>query len=143
MRILINSKLFELNEHIRLCKEILIRFSMESKTYKNCKEYAEDFCKIDLEEKSIFSSSQTWKEYLESHKKCIADIISILFDLHAYLSDKELEILTAIVTSTFLSESIIPQNHDLPNDVNNSFPNNQKEIGESIYKIYEQIKGIE
>ena len=91
MRILIGSKLFELNEHIRLCKEIpTSRFNIKSTTYKDCKEYAEEFYKINLEEKSIFSSSQTWKEYLESHKKCIADIISTLFDLHAYLSDKEL-----------------------------------------------------
>lgn len=143
MRILINSKLFELNEHVRLCKEIPITsFSMESKTYKDCKEYAEAFYKSDLEEKSIFSSSQTWKEYLESHKNCIANIISTLLNLHTYFSDKEQKIITAIATSTFLTSPIIPQNHNLPNNVIDSYPNNQKEIGESIYKIYELIKEI-
>ena len=143
MRILINSKLSELNELIRLCKEIpTSRFNMKSTTYKDCKEYAEEFYKIDLEEKSIFSSSQTWKEYLESHKEQIVENVVTLLNFSDYLTEKELKNLTLIKSSIFIVQPIFPKNNDLTEDIIDSYPNNQKEIGESIYKIHELIKGI-
>ena len=142
MRIRIQSNLSNLKEHIRLCKESITMFSFENKTYKNSEDYADYFYNTDLKELGFIKASQTIESYLESHKEHIINISSSLLDLHSYLSNKELNNLISIINSDFITQPLFPQNHGLTNEDKESYTNNQREIGRSIYEIYKLIKEI-
>ena len=143
MRNIINMQLSKLYGHIDQCvNRVISPFNLDPKIYKNKDEFTNNFANIDLEEKGFISSLQTRKSYLESHKEQIINIIEKMLDLHSYLSYRELENLTYIAKSTFLTQPIVPQMQNLSPEYKSSYPNNQREIGESIYEIYELIKGI-
>ena len=59
------------------------------------------------------------------------------------LSDKELDVLLSINDSLFLTEDIRPTEYINDGDCEQEIPgSNQKEIGESIYNIYELLNNI-
>ena len=105
-------------------------------------DYADYFYNTDLKELGFIKASQTIESYLESHKEHIINISSSLLDLHSYLSNKELNNLISIINSDFITQPLFPQNHGLTNEDKESYPNNQREIGRSIYEIYKLIKEI-
>ena len=143
MRNIVDMQLSELYGNIYNCvNRIVSPFNLSPKVYKDKYEFVNDFDNIDLEENGFISSSQTRKSYLESHREQIVNIINKLLNLHSYLSNKELENLVRITKSVFLNQPMSPRNFDLPEDVEHSYPNNQREIGESIFEIYELIKDI-
>ena len=143
IRRLIDAQLGKLYNDIENCKKIIISpYSFKPKTYKDSNEYADDFDNVNLEEKGFIDSSQTRKLYLESYKTQIVNTITNILNFDFYLSNKELNNLTDILNSSFIAHQICPKNFDLTDDELASYPNNQREIGESIYKIHELIKEI-
>jgi len=143
MRTFIDMQFSKLYGHINQCVNgIISPFSFNPKTYKDKEDFADDFYSVDLEEKIEKFISNTRKSYLESYRDQINNIVERLLDLHSYLSYKELENLTFIVKSEFLTQSINPHIKGLPPEIIDTYPNNQREIGESIFEIYELIKDI-
>lgn len=145
MCIQIKSHMSILNEHIRLCKNTVYNtFDLSSKEYKNSKEYADDFDELDLTEKWGLDSNslQTRKLYLESQKSVILENIVSLLNYHDFLSDEQLKNLIKIRNSVFLIQPIFEKNYNFEKEQIDLYPNNQKEIGESIYEIDKLIKEI-
>lgn len=145
MCIQIKSHMSILNEHIRLCKNTVYNtFDFNSKEYKNSKEYADDFDELDLTEKWGLDSNslQTRKLYLESQKSVILENIVSLLNYHDFLSDEQLKNLIKIRNSVFLIQPIFEKKYYFEKEQIDLYPNNQKEIGESIYEIDELIKEI-
>lgn len=143
MRVLIDAQFSNLYEHIYHCVNgIISPFAFNPKKYTDKDDFTNDFYGIDLEENVEIFSSKNRKSYLESNKEHIKNIIEKLLDLHPYLSYKELDNISHIINSSFIKKPILPRKIDLPEEYIDSYPNNQKEIGESIYEIYELIKEI-
>lgn len=144
MRAFIDMEFSKLYGHINQCVNgIISPFSFNPKTYKDKEDYVNDFYSVDLEEKGFISPLQTRKSYLESHKGKIIECSTSILNYREFLSEKELDCLTFIRSSAFLTQILSPRNFDLPDELIDTYPNNQREIGESIYEIYELIKDIE
>lgn len=82
------------------------------------------------------------KEYLESHKDRIEFLLNQVLEYHKYLNGEELKIINDLLVSPFLLNSIQPINRDLPDELIAYYPNNQREIGESIYDMSKLVKQI-
>lgn len=53
-----------------------------------------------------------------------------------YMSNKELGYIDKVLTSYFIMNSIAPMDFSIPEDMRISYPNNQEEIGKSLYELY-------
>lgn len=143
MRKLIDAQLRKLYRDIDNCrKRIISPYNFNPKTYKDSNEYADDFDKVNLEEKGFIDSSQTRKLYLESYKIQIVNTITNILNFNLYLSNKEVNNLTDILNSPFIAQPICSKNYDLTDEELASYPNNQREIGKSIYEVHELINEI-
>ena len=145
VRTLIDVKISKLCEYIRLCKNTISNpFDFNSKEYKNSEEYADAFEALDLTEKWGIDSnaSQTRKSHLDFYKKEMLECIISLLNYSEFLSEIQLNNLILIKSSVFLTQPICEINRNIPKDMIYSYPNNQRDIGESIYKIDELMKEI-
>ena len=143
MRNLIDMQLSKLYGIVYDCiNGVISPFSLNPKIYKDKEDFANDFYSANLEEKIEKFTSNTRKSYLELNKGKIIEYSISILNYREFLSEKELDSLTLIRSSAFLTQILSPRNFDLPDNLIDTYPNNQREIGESIYEIYELMKEI-
>lgn len=53
-----------------------------------------------------------------------------------YMSNEELDYIDKVLNSYFIMNSIAPMDFSIPEDMRISYPNNQEEIGKSLYELY-------
>lgn len=115
-------------------------FKPLNEPHKTRKEFVEEFGKENIG-KDDKKTLDAYLGVLQLNREKIRLLVDSLLLIREYLSVDEIKILYQIKDSLFLSESIClieyveidEQPVELPNS-------NQREIGESIYNIYEQIK---
>lgn len=88
-----------------------------------------------------FSPSHDYLHLLNNNRTKITSLIETLLSTQEYLSDDCLQTILNINDSLFLTQPIIPRDYCIgENEETIEIPgNNQAEIAESIYDIYEQI----
>lgn len=117
-------------------------FKPSTEPYKTREDFIEEFSKENIG-KDDQKTLDTYLGVLQLNREKIRLLVDSLLLIREYLSVDEIKILYQIKDSLFLSESIRlieyvnidGQPVELPNS-------NQREIGESIYSIYEQIKSF-
>ena len=53
-----------------------------------------------------------------------------------YMSNKELDYINKVLNSYFIMNSITPMDFSIPEEMRINYPNNQEEIGKSLYGLY-------
>lgn len=103
--------------------------------------YTFDSFTITFENKDLndtfMGGDQTFLEYINQHKFRIEKICRALLENYEnYMSSKQLDYVDIILNSFFIRYSIIPMNFAVPEEWRYNYPNNQKTMGESIFKLY-------
>lgn len=131
-----------IKEEFRLCKSVVSPFVLDSCDSLKRDEFVTEFEKLDLNLGYMSDKGISKKEYLESHKDRIEFLLNQVLEYHKYLNGEELKIINDLLVSPFLLNSIQPINRDLPDELIAYYPNNQREIGESIYDMSKLVKQI-
>lgn len=140
---IIRSDFFRMCEYARLSRQCVDNvFSFENKTWSNENEYVEQFATIDLSEEAITigKSSYTKLQQLEYYRSEIRNIAEHLMTYQEYLSFSQFKTLSSVLASLFIRGPIEPINWDLSEEERSRMNDNQKDIGRSIYQIYDIIK---
>ena len=140
---LINSDFFKLKESARLCREsIEAAFSFGSCNWKSKDEYVKQFCSIDLYEVWRESNGKTITRLgrIEGLRDEMKDTIDHLMMYRECLNMDEFETLARILSSKLFYSPIEPIDWGMPEEIRTYKSDNQKEIGESIYEVYNLLR---
>ena len=136
VRGLIKNMIRDIQELSRLYKMAPVPFVFDiDKLSKN--EYVQNFDDADLYTKYIFDNRKTIKDYLE---ECRAKLKCTAYDMlsyRTYLTEEQFNFAIFVANSYFLQNAIFAKNVDCP--ASDCF-SNQKEIGESIYDLYQEAR---
>lgn len=131
--------LLKIREHISICINSQHLYALLGRKsyagyapYQSREEFIAEFGEAQLLNLDIIESSRV-------KIKQLVDSILIFVE---YLSEEELENLLKVKESLFLKESIRPIEY-ADEEQKTEIPNNQRDMAESIYHIYELIKVIE
>lgn len=131
--------LLKIREHISICTNSQHLYALSGRKsyagyapYQSREEFIAEFGEAQLLNLDIIESSRV-------KIKQLVDSILIFVE---YLSEEELENLLKVKESLFLKESIRPIEY-ADEEQKTEIPNNQRDMAESIYHIYELIKVIE
>lgn len=140
---LIDSDFFRLRESARLCRLCIEpAFSFDTKKWNCTDEYVKQFVNIDLyEEWKVLNGKPITRlaqiEYLRNEMK---DTIDHLMMYREYLNMDQFEALTQILSSKLFKSPIEPIVWEIPEETRIHKFDNQKEIGESIYEVYDFLR---
>ena len=82
-------------------------------------------------------------EQLNIYKKEIIDISeSLMSSYNSAMSDKQIKFVDELLNSCFIANNISPINFDLPDEYIDSYPNNQRDVCESIYDNSKKVQSI-
>lgn len=140
---LVDSDFFRLCEYARLCRlSIEPAYSLEKKNWRSKEEYVAQFNKTNLYE--VWSKSEETSAtrlqrivYLRNEMK---DTIDHLMMYREYLNMDQFEALTQILSSKLFKSPIEPIVWEIPEETRIHKFDNQKEIGESIYEVYDFLR---
>lgn len=121
-------------EHIRLAKISVQRITFNTKEL-NKDEYIKTFCERDLFENYPLSQKISIYDKLIELRSQINSSVDSILSYREYLEDEQYEFVNMIICSKYLLNDIIPRDSDKP-----SQEDNQEEIGESIFNLYELSK---
>lgn len=131
----IRKELFKVGEQLRLLVDIN-PFSF-CKTKLSREKFVQEFANLDLSEKSHFDTSKTKYQILIDKKQYIEQICKYLLSSYApYMNQKQLELIISILGSKFIVDTIRIRDFSIEKEFIYSYPNNQEEIGESIFDLY-------
>ena len=136
----INRLFTRVKEEIRLCKSVLYPFVLDNSLSRD--EYVAEFEKLDLKAKYISENGISIEQYLIRRQGKLELLLNQLLEYNQHLKIDELEVINNILKSVFLMNSIQPIDTDVPEQELYAYPNNQREMGESIFDISELIKRI-
>lgn len=99
--------------------------------------YLDHFKKYDFYKGKI-AGDEAWK-YFEKREKLIKEKgLTLLKDYNRYLTIKQISYLRNIITSPFILEGLKPDDFEVDEELKGLVPNNQEEIGKSLYRLYKK-----
>lgn len=99
--------------------------------------YLDHFKKYDFFKEKI-AGEIAWK-YFEKREKLIKEKgLTLLKDYNRYLTIKQIHYLRNIITSPFILQGLKPDDFEVEEEFKGLVPNNQEEIGESLYRLYKK-----
>ena len=132
----------QLKELLRLCMLLLYPFSSISETDLSKDKFLAIVGRKDLMAPSIIGSKSII-EQLNIYKKEIIDISeSLMSSYNSAMSDKQIKFVDELLNSCFIANNISPINFDLPDEYIDSYPNNQRDVCESIYDNSKKVQSI-
>lgn len=137
----LKSKFNRIKEDIRRSKEVITPFNLQQDKELSQIEFIEQFMQKDLEDKCYFSKSTRIIEYLESLKKDIIFNIEYLLTYNGYLTLEQYTLLLEILDNPYLIQRIIPK-IDVDKEYQSAWNDNQKEMGLSLYALYEKVRKV-
>jgi hypothetical protein len=138
-RAYIELQLRDIQEYLRQLVEFVpTLFSFERKKY-TIETLAEAYEQLDFYNKPF--GKLTLHEYVESYRANISSISDSLMSSYSqYMTYHEIEYIETILDSYFIRNKLVPMDFSIPNKDQckyaDAFGVNQREYGESIYKIY-------
>lgn len=115
---------------------ILPFFSFERINFPSRNEYIRKFETADLNEKYPLGN-KTLAEFLEEKQDSIkSKCLELLGEYNRSLKVSQLNYIRKILGSYFILNRLEPIDFNFPNTLEDNFPNNQKEIGKSLYYLY-------
>lgn len=133
----ISHEILEIRKMIQQCTySILPLFSFERIKMLLRKEYIQKFEIANLNEKYPIGN-KTIAEFLEEKRGCIRrKCLELLDEYNRSLKVSQLKYIHRILGSYFILNQIAPIDFSFPNPIEDNFPNNQKEMGKSIYYLH-------
>ena len=141
IRMKLRRKFNIIKEDIRRSKEVVAPFNMLQDKELNKEEFIEQFMQRDLEDKCYFSKTARIIDHLEFLKKDIMFNIEYLLTYNEYLNLKQYTLLLELLDYSYLSQRIIPK-IDVDKEFQTAWNDNQKEIGLSLYALYEKVRKV-
>ena len=112
-----------------------------NKDYED-KAFIDAFVNTDLLS-SFMGGKESIEEYIVTRKNKIETLCEQTLSLYGdYMDENELNYLDSVLNSYFIQNTLTPMKFDIPKDMQPSYPNNQKEIGESICQIFSMGKHV-
>lgn len=136
---LLDTNVLKICEEIRLCIECVIPLKHICDRKYSKTEFVQRFEEENFHEAYFWGNGISKKEYLEERRKKITQSAYLVLSYREYISEKLFLFLNDVLNSTFIMQGI----RDYPN-VNLldriGYDDNQREIGECIYNLYENSK---
>jgi hypothetical protein len=138
-RAYIEYQLWDIQENLRQLVEFVpTPFSFERKKY-TIETLAEAYEQLDFYNKPF--GKLTLHDYVESYRANISSISYCLMSSYSqYMTSREIEYIEAILDSYFIRYKLVPKDFSIPEEDQCGYYGaigvNQREYGESIYKIY-------
>lgn len=86
---------------------------------------------------SFMGGKESIEEYIVTRKNKIETLCEQTLSLYGdYMDENELNYVDGVLNSYFIQNPLTPMKFDIPKEVQPFYPNNQKEIGESIWQIF-------
>lgn len=134
---ILNSKLLDLCELFRQCKQIAIpSFDFCNKKYSK-DDYCQIFSKTDFYEDDDFCKGKSKYIRIESLRSQIIGLVTVLLSYKEFLSDEYFDYLIDVMNSTFINKGL----HPYEEESNNNYYN-QDEVGACIFDLYEKSRKI-
>lgn len=106
-----------------------------NKDYED-KAFIDAFVNTDLLS-SFMGGKESIEEYIVTRKNKIETLCEQTLSLYGdYMDEDELNYVDGVLNSYFIQNPLTPMKFDIPKEVQPFYPNNQKEIGESIWQIF-------
>ena len=100
------------------------------------KAFIDAFVNTDLLS-SFMGGKESIEEYIVTRKNKIETLCEQTLSLYGdYMDENELNYVDGVLNSYFIQNPLTPMKFDIPKEVQPFYPNNQKEIGESIWQIF-------
>ena len=142
-RSIIHGHYLNLQETIRLAKNVVNPFFPE--LLKTREAYIKYFEDVYLGDPYYIPNTQypTINDYLLSNQLKVKQQVLELLDMQQYMSHDERDTLISIFNSTYLSQTLIMKEftEDKANNIPEK-PNNQSEIGASLFDLYDTIRNL-
>ena len=100
------------------------------------RQFIDAFVNTDLLS-SFMGGKESIEEYIVTRKNKIETLCEQTLSLYGdYMDENELNYVDGVLNSYFIQNPLTPMKFDIPKEVQPFYPNNQKEIGESIWQIF-------
>ena len=137
----IEKELFIIKESFRQLVNIK-PFSFSEKAF-SMEEFAKEFANNDLFKNADFNEFKTKIQILTERKQYIEQICKNLLSSYSlYMNHKQIEFIIVVLRSRFIVEPINAKDFNIPQEILATYPNNQEEIGRSIFELYILSKNI-
>lgn len=104
--------------------------------------FVNNFKNMNLHD-SIFTNTKISKlEYANTYRDSMESLIYQMLQYREYLNSEQIKSLSSIINSKFLTVKITPIEYDIPNSSRIYKDNNQEEIGQSLYQIYNVLRKL-
>ena len=102
------------------------------------KKYTEsEFLSLFIQEDLFDGKPRSYKERIEDEKDYIVTICEKLMGSYMdYLTNDEIKYIQTVLNSYFVLNSLDPIEWSIPEEMRHAYPNNQKEFGRNIFKLY-------
>ena len=123
-------------EDIKRVKRLLVYLGIEENKDYEDKAFIDAFVNTDLLS-SFMGGKESIEEYIVTRKNKIETLCEQTLSLYGdYMDENELNYVDGVLNSYFIQNPLTPMKFDIPKEVQPFYPNNQKEIGESIWQIF-------
>jgi hypothetical protein len=135
MRSYVKSSLWDISENLRLLVECGVSPYSLRKTRYTVESFAKAFSEQDLSEADGKISTMS---FISNKRDNIAKLCEVLLASYTnYMHIDEIEYVSAIWESYFITNSLRPMNYSIPEQYRTDYDSNQYRYGESIYKVYQ------
>lgn len=124
-----------IHELLRQMVESVEPFKFEKKIYTQ-ESFENIFSNKDLY-LGYYGLSRSMVDAFTENKDIIENISQeLLMSYSEYMSDDELEYFDNILNSDFIRNHLSPMDFSVPKEFQHQYPNNQEEMGRSLFKLY-------
>lgn len=137
----IQRNLRRIRENLRIIVELVEPFRFDKPKYD-----LQSFTKVFREKDMIsgYGNSTSFTDFINMRKTEIESICDdLLSSYKQYMSVEEIKYVDTILNSYFIQNSLLPMNFSVPEEDRYAYPNNQEEIGKSIFELYSLCSPIQ
>lgn len=130
-----------ITRQIQSIKEYIRQIVASIEPFKDENEYTQQtftntFANKDFRTK-FMDGQDDLENYINKRRKLIESLCEQLLSSYTnIMSNKDIDFINTILKSDFIRNTLEPIDFNVPNQYISSYPNNQKEIGISIFKLY-------
>lgn len=137
----VQRNLRKLRENLRIIVELVNPFTFNKPKY-DIQSFTKAFGEKDLV--VGYGDSTPFVDFINMRKTEIETICDVLLSSYKqYMSVEEIKYVDTILGSYFIQNHLTPMNFSVPEEDRHAYPNNQEEIGKSIFELYSLRSPIE
>lgn len=137
---ILRSKLWTIEERLRLCKVYSHPFDLNNKDYDR-EEFCKAFSKVNLHDCCFICKTKSKLLFLEESRFKIVETTNVILAYREYINIELFDFLSELLNSEYIRNGVDAY-PDIEGAGRFEYNGNQPQIGECIYDLYEKIKTI-